>query len=152
MPGAVALSGPLPGEVVEAGEDTNLTRLYAIWTRDTPHIGTLAVGWRFDDYAGHFIPTADDRNVDTSAERFVYAYRPNPKGPFRRGIFRTKEWEAWTITAPAEDVKEAEIMVFSSQPDKIVMLGSAITRNGVTVCTAGPVPDTAHCLFDFTQR
>jgi hypothetical protein len=142
--------GPLPDTRTDASEDENLTRLFAIWTADTPDIGSITVGWQFGKYGGVFRPTADDREIGTSEARFVYGYDPNPNGPFREGNFRDKQWEAWTITAPSPDVTTAEIAVLS-EPTSIIMLGAAITRNGVMVCTNGPKPDSAHCLFDFTQ-
>jgi hypothetical protein len=131
-------------------DDDNVTRLYAIWTSDTPFIDNIEVDWWFNDrYGGIFRPTADDRQPDTFPGRLVYAYEPNPNGPFRRGTFHDKQWEAWTVTAPAIDVYRAEISVGNPDPRKIIILGCAITRNGVMLATDGPTAKTAHCWFDF---
>jgi hypothetical protein len=140
--------GPLPGNV-HYQQDHNTTRLYAIWTSDTPFIDNVGVNWRFDNYGGSFLPTEEDRYRDAAPDRQVYAYNPDPNSPFRQGTFRNKKWEAWTITAPAVDVQTAEIEVFTFDVSKIVMLGAAVTRNGLVVITHGPTPNTAHCRVSF---
>lgn len=139
----------VPGSVTRVRQDEGLVRLIALWARGTLYIDTISVSWRFDAYSGSFEPTADDRQPGTPEGRFVYAYNPDPNGPFRKGkVFRTKTWEAWTIVAPAAEVTTAEITIVTSDPSKIVTLGCAMTRNGVVVCTDGPRPDAVHCLAD----
>lgn len=142
--------GPLPGYVdYREDKDRKLTRLYAIWTYDTPFIGNVGVNWRFDHYEGSFMPTEEDRYRGATPERQVFRYKPEQDSPFRRGSFRNKPWEAWTITAPAVDTQTAEISVFTFDPSLIVMLGAAATRNGLIVATSGPTHRTARCRVSF---
>lgn len=145
--------GPLPGYVdYHEDKDRKLTRLYAIWTYDTPFINNVGVNWRFDNYAGSFMPAEEDRYRDAAPDRQVFRYKPEQDGPFRRGSFRNKQWEAWTITAPAVDVQTAEINVFTFDPGKIVMLGAAATRNGLVIATSGPTHRIAHAWFNLETR
>jgi hypothetical protein len=141
--------GPLPGNKLDTALDINIVRLYAIWTADTPFIDNITVIWRFDQYDGVFCPSADNRQFGTPKAELIYAYEPSPRSPFRRGTFRRRSWEAWTITAPALDVRTAEISVFTSDPSQIVMLGAAISRNGRAVATHGPKDQEVRCLASF---
>ena len=134
---------------VHVRDDKNVTRLIALWGRDTPFIEGITIDWRFGDFSGTFLPHPDDRHLATAPERLVYAYEPDARGPFRQGIYAGKEWEAWTIAVPTPDVTSAEITVLTAGGASTVTLGCAIVRNGVVVCTNGPSVDTAHCVASF---
>lgn len=148
--GSRPVNTPQPGTFTLAAADQNVTRLIAIWTRDTPHIGHLAIEWQFGAYSGVFNPTEGDREPDTSADRLVYAYEPDPRGPFRQGTHRTKLWEAWTVVAPNPDVKSAGITILTGGMAHTVIVGAAIVRNGRVACIDGPKPDAAQCAVTFS--
>lgn len=148
-------SGPMPGAVIKGRDEENMTRLFAVWTRNTPFIGAVSVAWAFVGrlgvYSGTFDPDADCRNIGTAENEFVYKYDPAPGSPFLEGNFADHEWEAWSIAAPSSEVTAAEIDIYASGEGVIVMLGAAVMRNRDVACTDGPHANAAHCYIDFTE-
>lgn len=136
------------GEIIRPTEETNVTRLYAIWGAGLHYLNTLIVEWRFDDLMGLYYPDPADREPDAADDRVLYSYRPAPNSPFRRSGFAYKSWEVWSVTLPSEMVQEsAEINIVRRDTELPFVIGAAIVRNGQCVCVDGPTASDAGCIY-----
>lgn len=127
--------------------NASATQLLAVWPSGTLRTHTLEITWRVGAYNFAYRPAVydDERHTDPPGTRFVYD--PEREDPLWQGGAE-EAWDGWGISYPSDGVRTAEVAISGSP--HIVMLGAAITRNGIVMCTDGPKPGIARCSFDFT--